>query len=116
MSYIYDELYEDEYEYNTQLENCKRYIQIISDSQDQWNYCPEEDVSVGDIIYVDYITCSQKYIYTHKPECGIVISVNKNGSENDIVIINQNGEYVSIIKGHLSMYSRGYELIIKKLQ
>ncbi len=70
------------------------------------------NLKIGDKIYVEYLPCSQKYLYTHTPECGTVVEIN----ENEILILNHKNIKINLEKGHLGWYSKAYDMIIYKLE
>lgn len=94
----------------------------------EWKPIKIDDIHMDDHICISYIPNSQKYLYTHTPEIGIVIKINKinitdpndyNNEKdqviNDIIIKNADNEEISIYKEGLCYYSRGYDMFIDKL-
>lgn len=80
-----------------------------------WNFASFEELNIGDIIYVDYLTSSQKYIYTFTPVWGTVISSGKIFCE--IKLKNEAEEKpFSIYKEgcHLTGYCKGLSYAIYK--
>lgn len=69
------------------------------------------NIKVGDKIYVEYLPCSQKYMYTHTPECGTVTKINEEG----IFICNHENITINLEKGYLGWYSKAYDMLIYKL-
>lgn len=111
--------------YDNECEKAKSMRNSISLFSEDWIECNLEDLKVGDIIYAEYFSDSQKYIYTYYPEYGNVNSIeevmvtdlnNKTRTELSIKIINHNGQLVELVKDNLSMYSRGYFMNIKKYE
>jgi hypothetical protein len=110
--------------YDSEREKAQRFKNVLSSSQDDWIDCMESDLKIGDVIYVEYLPDSQKYMYTHSPEYGTVREINtdeyyspiedKQKSFLCITIKNQNDQLVKINKDHLSIYSTGYYMCIKK--
>ena len=98
----------------------------MSKNPEDWVDCLETDLKLGDIIFAEYSPDSQKYLYTHCPEYGIVTEIgfdeyyspteDKQKTEVSVTILNHNGNLVKINKDHLSMYSRGYCVYIKKYE
>lgn len=96
----------------------------MSKHPEDWVDCVETDLKPGDIIYAEYSPDSQKYLYTHCPEYGIVKEIgideyyspteDKQRTEVSVTILNHNGSLVKINKDHLSIYSSGYCVYIKK--
>jgi hypothetical protein len=118
--YFEKEVYDQEYE---KANNCK---DAISQYEEDWVNCYPENLKLGDIVYVEYFPDSQKYIYTHCPEYGLIEEINEeeyqhpvNGNtfkEMYIKILNHNGQIVNLNKDHLSIYSKGYYMNIKKYE
>lgn len=114
------ELYDSEQEKANNMKNS------ISLYPEDWVTCCQKDLKVGDIVYAEYFPDSQKYLYTYHPQYGCVQkiekieykspSTNQKIEEYDIHILNHNGEIVNLNKDHLSIYSRGYEMNIKKYE
>ncbi len=112
------DLYDNKYETVNSLKDA------LSRHSEDWISCKEEDLKVGDIIFVEYSPDSQKHLYTHNPEYGTVqaVGVEKYYSANEdktktelaVQILNHEGQLVNINKDHLSMYSRGYCINLKK--
>jgi hypothetical protein len=98
----------------------------LSPYPEDWVECGESNLKIGDIVYVEYSPDSQKHLYTHYPEYGIVEEIgfdeyySPNGDtvkkEIAITINNHDGQMVKLNKGHLSIYSRGYCMWIKKYE
>lgn len=111
-------LYDEEYEKTISSKN------TISIYPEDWVECNESDLALGDIVYVEYSPDSQKHLYTHYPEYGSVQKIEleeyyspfdeKTKTEPSITILNHEGRLVKLNKYHLSMYSRGYFISIKK--
>jgi hypothetical protein len=121
--------YEEE-EYNKEVDKCEEFKIKYSPNHDDWVGVNENEIDMGDIIYVDYMPVSQKDLYTHTPECGKVIDIKivkidtseeKVFSESydnhmiQITILNQHNKEIPITKGGLCYYSVGYFKNIKKL-
>lgn len=114
----------DEYIFKQECEKATIYKNNISSNLEEWTHCLEENVQVGDIIYISYYPVSQKYMYSYHPEVGTVVKIEhdtyfcpseeKNKKELSIHIINHNGELSKLNKDHLSIYSKGYFTDIKK--
>ena len=104
------EIYDNEY---TKAVGSKDALSI---HQEDWVECREEDLKMGDIIFAEYLPDSQKYIYKHFPEYGTVQEIGEDNTktEVEVTILNHNGDLVKINKDHLSIYSRGYCLFLKK--
>jgi hypothetical protein len=89
-----------------------------------WTDYDETSLKCGDIISVYYSPDSQKYIYTHTPECGVIQTINKINyinpatdnytEELSIMIINHKNNLIDINKSNLSLYSQGYIKYIQK--
>ena len=89
---------------------------------EKWQSCTFDDITIGDYIYVEYTPSSQRYIYTHVPECGKVTDIVfvkcefTNTNNKHIFINNHNDENTLINKDGFCMYSSGYEMnILKKI-
>jgi pyruvate carboxylase len=114
------EIYDNEYKKANELKKS------LSKNSKDWKLCNEEELQINDIIYVEYYPDSQKYIYTHSPEYGIIKEIrtdeyyspieNINKMEISIIILNQNNKLVKINKEHFSIYSRGYLMSIEKYE
>ena len=111
--------------FNLQTEKATNYKNSISSNKKDWIYYSESKLKIGDIIFVEYLPCSQKYIYYHYPECGVVQTIDTNTyysaedvnkTELCIKILNSDKQLININKEHLSMFSRGYDTIILKYQ
>lgn len=99
-------------------------IKSLNYKSTNWVSCSESELTVGDIICVSYIPDSQKYLYVHLPELGIVQEIekteyycpysNSNKLEYSITILNSENNIVNINKEHFSMYSSGYCMCIEK--
>ena len=110
--------------YDTESEKVMNMKDAISRDPEDWIECGEENLRIGDTIVVDYSPDSQKHLYTHYPEYGTVESIgveeyysptdDKTKTEISVTIFNHNGKLVKINKDHLSIYSRGYCVYIKK--
>jgi hypothetical protein len=117
---IEEDIYEAEHEKIIGLKN------TLSVHSEDWVSVDESDLKVGDIVYVEYSPDSQKHIYTHYPEYGTVREIgsdeyyspsdDKIKKEISIKILNYDGQLVKLNKDHLSMYSRGYCIYIKKYE
>lgn len=115
---IEHELYDAEYKKAL----CKK--DAISTFSEDWVDCSESNLKVGDIVFVEYSPDSQKNLYTLCPEYGIIEEIkeityesaidNRLVKELSIIIVNHNGNLVDLNKNHLSIYSRGYYMNIKK--
>lgn len=111
-------MYDDESE---KVISCKNAISVYPED---WVECSESDLKIGDIVYVEYSPDSQKHLYTHYPEYGSVQKIglgeyyspsdDKTKTELSITILNYDGRLVKLNKDHLSIYSRGYCMYIKK--
>lgn len=111
--------------YDNEETKAIRQKNAVSTYPEDWVSCVEKDVKVGDIVFVEYLSDSQKYLHEHTPECGIVQEIefeeciSYNGQikkELSIKIQNHNGDFVSLNKGHLSIYSKGYCMFIQKYE
>jgi len=110
--------------YDKEVESATFQKTIHSAHSEDWVECKIDNLTIGDVIYVEYFPDSQKYLYTHYPEYGYVrdINVNKYKSELDgriieelnVEIMNHNGKLVNINKEALSIYSKGYGMNIVK--
>jgi hypothetical protein len=115
---VEQDIYEAKHEKIIGLKN------TLSSNQEDWVSVTESDLKVGDIVHVEYCPDSQKHIYTHYPEYGTVLEIesdeyysssdDKIKHEISIKILNYDGQLVKLNKDHLSMYSRGYCIHIKK--
>ena len=114
--------YEEEC-FNEIADQVIKYKDEISSNPDEWISCTESDIKIGDIIYVYYMPDSQRYMFTHSPECGQVIDIinkqfeaynDKIQDELCIIINNHNSTNVFLNKDHLSIYSTGYYMSINK--
>lgn len=96
----------------------------FSQYPEDWIECYESNLKIGDLVYAEYYPDSQKYLYTHFPECGTVKDIKeitfespfdgKSVKELSIIILNHNGNLIDLNKDHLSNFSRGYFMNIKK--
>jgi hypothetical protein len=109
------EIYDAEYEKIIELKN------TLSAYPEDWVTSTEFDLKIGDIIYVEYCPDSQKYMYTHCPEYGTVQEIGLDEFDDkkqkiSIKILNYKGQIVDLNKEHLSIYSCGYCMYIKKYE
>lgn len=95
----------------------------------EWKSIKIDDIQIDDDIFITYIPNSQKNLYTHTPEIGKVIRIDKTNCVNpnnyndhsthfiinDIIIKNADDEEISIYKYGLCYYSNGYDMYIEKL-
>jgi hypothetical protein len=98
--------------YNKYSIKCNKYKSSISKFEDDWTNIQRVDLNIGNYIYVEYTPSSQKYLYTHTPECGKIVEIDE--VTEDIYIINQDNEKISIIKDGLGLYSSAYDMYIQK--
>jgi hypothetical protein len=119
------DIYEQEKKfYDFESNKANQLKDSLSTRTDEWIDCDEQNLKVGDIIYVEYLPDSQKYLYTYHPQFGKVTEINteedyssidkKRKSFLSIKIVNQNNKVENLNKEHLSIYSRGYYILIKK--
>lgn len=105
--------YETEEHFLNYKKECCEYKNSLNHDEKKWiNYYCLSELKVNDIIYIEYLPNSQKYLYLHTPECGKIIEIS---IENEIFILNHEKKIINIEKDHLSMYSTGYDMIVKKL-
>lgn len=112
--------------YDIEYEKAFQKKQSISQYTEDWIDTTLNKLIVGDLVYVEYSADSQKYIYTYHPECGIVREIKKNTyqsvsdnttkTEYSVIIQNHNGDLIDLNKDHLSIYSSGYVMFIKKYE
>ncbi len=101
---------DEEVQYYKEYKNeCIKYKNNIG-SDNMWKSF-ESNINLGDKIYIEYLPMSQKYIFTHTPECGIVVEINEN---KEIFILNHKNQVTNIEKGYLGLYSKAYDMIIYK--
>lgn len=116
---------DDENIFNEELKLVKLYKRNLEEKhKGYWIDIEESKLKCGDIISVSYSPDSQKYIYTHTPECGIIQSIDninyinpatdKYIEELSIMIINHKNQLIDINKSNLSIYSQGYFKYIQK--
>lgn len=115
--------YEREF-FETEYDKVNEKKDSISSDPNDWINCTESELNIGDTICVNYLPDSQKYLYTHTPELGIIKKIeiiefksfidNKIKKEFSIIIHNHNDELVDINKGNHSIYSKGYCIYIQK--
>ena len=72
----------NEMNYNEHKNECDKIKESYGDDS-KWKNCYIDELEIGDIIYVEYLPYSQKYLYYHTPECGLVnkIIYNSNGKK-----------------------------------
>ena len=103
----------DEEQFNAYKEECDKIKYSLGD-EINWSNIRDFDVlKIDDIIYVQYSPCSQKYLFLHTPECGVIIRITDSG---EIFIKNHKDKIITIEKENLSMYSKGYDYYIQKLE
>jgi hypothetical protein len=109
--------------YEKKYDKANKYKNMHCQDDTKWVNVSIDDINESDIIYVEYIPMSQKYLYVHSPECGIVEKMfyvqndydNYQKVQKHLTIKNPDGESILINKDHLSIYSEGYIMLIKKL-
>jgi hypothetical protein len=111
--------------YEKEQKKAINYKNGFSENEELWITGDEEDLKVGDIIYINYSSDSQKYMYTHTPECGEIQEIyyekyispidESITDELNIKILNHNNELINLNKERLSIYSKGYFMFIQKL-
>ena len=107
---MYD-IYDIEH-YNTYKQLCLEFKDSLNE-----NWVDVDDVSdlvLNDTIYIEYTPMSQKHLYEHTPECGVITSINKDFDQ--IFIINHTNNIIDIIKPGLGLYSSNYFITIYKVQ
>ena len=84
-----------------------------------WKIIGKDDIKIGDIVYVHYMTFSQRYMFDYVDECGRVKKIKKNKETNDtegVSILNHKKKIVNILKLGCGFYGTGYEIIIYRLE
>ncbi len=101
---------DEEYYFNYKNE-CDEHKDFLG-KKDKWSYINLCNLKVGDIVYLEYLPNSQRYLNYHTPECGKITEINE---EKEIFILNHKNQIINIEKGHLGLYSKAYDIIILKL-
>lgn len=102
---------DEEYYFNYKNE-CDKHKELLG-TKGKWLHVNLYDLKVGDIVYLEYLPSSQKYLNYHTPECGKITEISE---EKEIFILNHKNEIINIEKGHLGWYSKAYDTIILKLK
>jgi len=73
-----------------------------------------DELKIDDIIKIEFIPDSQKYIYDLYPKFGKIISIN---NDNNIIIKNLDNNFENLLHDSVSYYgdSLGYSFIIFKI-
>lgn len=101
---------DEEYYFNYKDE-CDKHKDFLGTNK-KWSHVNFNDLKVGDIIYLEYLPSSQKYLNYHTPECGKIIEIN---DKKEIFILNHKNQIINIEKEHLGWYSQAYDVIALKL-
>ncbi len=103
--------FEEEY-FNSYKKECDNFKNSLGTDEKWKNINLESSLKINDKIYVEYLPCSQKYLYTHTPECGTIVEITDSG---EIIINNHKNIIMNIEKDYLGLYSKAYDMIVKKL-
>ena len=104
--------------YNSYTEKADDYKKKVILNNHNWININLKEIKKGNIIYINYMTLSQKNIYDYPNECGKVTSIKIDENENvyQINIRNQHKKIINIIKPGCGLYGDGYDMIIQKMQ
>jgi hypothetical protein len=114
---FYDQ-YDNENFEQTEEEEVKQFIgtsKTINIYEDEL-----DDIKIGDKIAVYFYPHSQKYLFLLYPKYGEVINIKKSDNDqislDDIILKNNYNEYNANHDGvGIYSYSRGFDVIIKKI-
>ncbi len=103
----------EEEHFNSYKKDCDNFKNSLG-TDEKWKKIDcESNLKINDNIYIEYLPYSQKYLYTHTPECGTIVEIKESG---DIIIKNHKNILLNIEKDHLGLYSKAYDMILKKLE
>lgn len=112
--------------YNTNLRNAENFINLNETSQYKWNFVEYEELKLGDVVVITYISYSQKNIYDLYPKFGRIIKIDNLKDiddcesytiENIYLYNDYNGEY-NAAHDWCGYYgnTKAYNYIIKRLE